>query len=215
MLLNLKSPSHKGGKEKNMKIARNANLNTYEKEIAKQFIAEDAFNQNIKELNSQLAAECRYKGLNIKYIEENGELKNNFLYKVGEKWYRIKTNKNGNICRCVWLCETLKGEEQQIGEYTEEVLETISDAGNIVVNGLGFSNGYGDGYNTVVVRKFKDYDKSHYHCRAEIYNADNITVVYPAEEVKVWKHDCTPNDYIWQGKARKLIFKGRKLWIIL
>lgn len=198
-----------------MKIARNSNLNSSEKIIVKKFISNKAFEQDLKALNAQMKEECGCKGLNIAFIEKKGTLNNHFLFKNGENWYLLETNKNGNVCRCFLYDTTLAGKASNIGKYEETEYTTISDGGAIVVNGLGFSNGYGDGTNTVIVRKFEDYGKSRYHCRAEIYNREDITVIYPHEEVRIWEHDCTPGKYVWQGQAKKLIFKGRKLWVIL
>ncbi len=195
-----------------MRIARNSNL-TWQKPLAKEFIQKEIFkNQNLRELNSQLCSECASRGLNIPFLEKNGKIKNTYLWKRGEEWYEIVTNKNGNITNLTLLARTLQGEVATIGDYEEKIVHTYSDCGSVVINGLAFPNGYGDGENTIVIRKFKA-DYVGYICKAEIFNKEDILIIYPTEEVRIQRHDCNPNDYVWRGRVKKIVLLGRKIWL--
>lgn len=134
-------------------------------------------------------------------------------FKVDEKYYRVKLNKDGNISDVTLFAYTFKWKENNLPKYEEvEEFITVSDAGGYLINGLLFDNNHGDGENTVEVRKFKNTD-GQYHTAAEIYN--NPVVFTPRGVLKIWGYDCQDVEKVAPIREYKNAFKvvvcGRKL----
>lgn len=130
--------------------------------------------------------------------------------------YCVTVDDKVNAKNIVPWAETFAKKEKDIAAHEDKEYATLSDAGGYLINGLLFSNNYGDGTNAVIVRKFLKETRE--TSRAEIYDKQNCQIVYTHNGVKVWKHDCedinTP-PLIDEPNAFKICVHGRKLYIFV
>lgn len=95
---------------------------------------------------------------------------------------------------------------------------TFSDKGNINIDGVAYSNFYGDGQNSIEICKCKkaEFDSAKFLTRRQVYNSTApITIIkFPfPKEIKIALYDCDENHgertiknvcgfAIWQKKAK-------------
>lgn len=133
--------------------------------------------------------------------------------KIEERYYTVIFNRFGNIKDAYCFATTYKGKELEIGKFKVIArYATYSDRGSHLINGLLFENGYGDGVNSVEVRKFKDTNDL-YHSRSEIY--DKPLCITPWGDVSVWENDSADvneaHPLICLNNCFKIIINRRKL----
>lgn len=133
--------------------------------------------------------------------------------------YYLKLNSVGNLQE-IWLFATTKDKKaEEIKKHEDKEILTTSDAGGYLINGLLFANGYGDGVNTVIIRKFLEDPKGSPTSRAEVYNQECCITVACPTGVKVWGTDCadvrTEKPAIDEPNAFKICVCGRKLYVFV
>lgn len=141
----------------------------------------------------------------IQYVNVNGDI------------FALSFNDKNNVKDIYPYAETFERKAQMITEHTDTETNTYSEAGGYLINGLLFSNGYGDGYNRVIIRKFLK-EPHIYTSRAEIYDKTNCQIVRTPNGVKIWKHDCVDMEdtaIINQPDAFKIVIHKRTLYIMV
>lgn len=140
-------------------------------------------------------------------------------FTINGRIFRAFLNKNGNVSDIIFWNETPERKIAEMGEYTDDVRECFSDIGSIVINGIAFPNGYGDGVNTVVVRTFTKRPAPHAaYCRAQIYNKAQFFSLQKGATLRIESYDCNEageGDACFEGPAEGFVQHGRKVWIII
>lgn len=95
---------------------------------------------------------------------------------------------------------TLKFRAAQIPAHIDEEYSLMCDAGQFVINGLGFSNGVGDGDFRLIKRTITAKCNPGWgeYTRAQIYH--EATIAYPIDGVcEIRKYDCKPDVYRFEN----------------
>lgn len=150
-----------------------------------------------------------------KQPQENGRI----VFTIGTRIFHAVFNTAGNVSSVFLQSLTPEARAAQIGEYIDEERSCASDAGSIVINGIKFSNGYGDGSNTVIVRTFTKRPVSHAaYCRAQIYNEAKFHSLQKGAVLRIEDYDCNKageGKACFEGPATGFVQHGRKVWVII
>lgn len=181
---------------------------------------------NFNEIKKQIkeAVKNGYNGFNrvsemkadtLCKLNPNGEKVE--LIKIGEQWYSYHSTPKGMIKDVFLYADSTAAQEEEIAEHDDENYAVTSDIGSFLVNGFLFSNGYGDGANEVVVRRFAKPTRR--FTRAEIYGNPQVVRVAKGVGVKVWGNDCADVNAVLpiidEPEATAIVLNGRKLYVII
>lgn len=114
--------------------------------------------------------------------------------------YIFTFNQKGKRKSWFFANNTIEYRTAQIPEHIDEEYSLMCDAGQFVINGLGFSNGVGDGDFRLIKRTIIAEYKLGFHeyTRAQIYH--KATIVYPIDGVcEIRKYDCKPDVYRFEN----------------
>lgn len=155
----------------------------------------------------------------LAFLKKKKIVDNKIEFTIDGRIFCAFLNKNGNVARVVYMGLSVEKQIEQIGEYTDEERSCSSDIGSIVINGIAFSNGYGDGLNSVVVRTFtKRPNISAAWCRAQIFNKADFHQLQAGAKLRIESYDCNPagtGNACFEGPATGFVQHGRKVWVII